>query len=292
MKQRITYVVPDPSDFNPDLLTVQSTLFSLQNLKAAKEHRITFNLDELPLEVYSLNHHTTPSQLATVKATKSDIPQLGKAFSQWHELHIRWASSTAYPSTPPYTSRVSPGLHVFFTPLKNQPEGPLCPLIKKAFGLEVIKCENATDSFIKLPVLSERFSQSASAQFYAYVSSLSPFVAYVRDRICTPASTSCKKAAEQLADVGYLDVDYDAISHAVVVNAFWAQAPKESWTETIRLADSEETIEIGVLNHEINPDPEDVQFSGFLTVLGRDEKPSTCLSILSSFFLLSSVQAI
>jgi hypothetical protein len=114
----------------------------------------------------------------------------------------------------------------------------------------------------------------------------------VRDRICTPASTSCKKVAEQLADVDYLDVDYDAISHAVVVNAFWAQAPKESWTEAIRLADSEETIEIGVLNHETNPDPEDVQFSGFLTVLGRDEKPSTCLSILSSFFLLSSVQAI
>lgn len=34
-------------------------------------------------------------------------------------------------------------------------------------------------------------------------------------------------------------------------------------------------MEIGVLSHEPNPDPEDIQFGGFLTVLGSDDKPST-----------------
>lgn len=52
MKQRITYLVPNADDFNPDLLTVTDTSLSLHNVKAAKEHRITFGLSELPQEVY------------------------------------------------------------------------------------------------------------------------------------------------------------------------------------------------------------------------------------------------
>jgi hypothetical protein len=51
MKHRITYLVPNPDDFHPDLLTVEDTSFSVKNLKAAKEHRITLGLNELPQEV-------------------------------------------------------------------------------------------------------------------------------------------------------------------------------------------------------------------------------------------------
>jgi hypothetical protein len=79
-----------------------------------------------------------------------------------------------------------------------------------------------------------------------------------------------------LASATYLDIDYDAISHAVVLNAFWNKSPRgPGWTEVIALPGKEETIEVGVLNHEPNPDPEDIAFSGFLTVLGQDDKPST-----------------
>jgi len=56
MKQRITYVVKDPESFSPEHLEVKngdwsSTRFTLKGVDAAKEHRITFGLDELPEEV-------------------------------------------------------------------------------------------------------------------------------------------------------------------------------------------------------------------------------------------------
>jgi hypothetical protein len=60
MKQRITYVVTKPETFNPEQLQVQKgdskhgDTFTLDGVNAAKEHRITFGLDELPVEVLRL----------------------------------------------------------------------------------------------------------------------------------------------------------------------------------------------------------------------------------------------
>ena len=55
MKQRITYVVKNPEDFTPDQLDVgedkSGPYFALDNVYAAKEHRITLGLNELPEEV-------------------------------------------------------------------------------------------------------------------------------------------------------------------------------------------------------------------------------------------------
>lgn len=51
MKQRITYVVPDPESFDPESLSVRTSSLELRDVKAAKEHRITFGLSELPVEV-------------------------------------------------------------------------------------------------------------------------------------------------------------------------------------------------------------------------------------------------
>lgn len=51
MKQRITYLVEDPDSFTPDQLEVKDGSLSLEGLKAIKEHRFTFSLDELPTEV-------------------------------------------------------------------------------------------------------------------------------------------------------------------------------------------------------------------------------------------------
>jgi hypothetical protein len=55
MKQRITYVVKSPESFSPELLDVKKEgskdAFILKGVQAAKEHRITLGLDELPSEV-------------------------------------------------------------------------------------------------------------------------------------------------------------------------------------------------------------------------------------------------
>ena len=65
MKQRITYVVTNPEDFTPDQLQVgkdqSGPYFALDNVYAAKEHRITLGLNELPEEVCTA---------ATIKSAK------------------------------------------------------------------------------------------------------------------------------------------------------------------------------------------------------------------------------
>jgi hypothetical protein len=54
MKQRITYVVTKPESFNPEQIQVQKhggnngDTFTISGVNAAKEHRITLGLDELP----------------------------------------------------------------------------------------------------------------------------------------------------------------------------------------------------------------------------------------------------
>jgi len=117
---------------------------------------------------------------------------------------------------------------------------------------------------------------SASNQYYSYLPSLQHLAGYFRDSICKSTSRECKEVASSLLSASYLDIDYDTISHAVVLNAYWSESPKgASWAETITLPSKDQIIEIGVLNHERNPDPEDIGFGGFLTVLGEDEAPST-----------------
>ena len=152
--------------------------------------------------------------------------------------------------------------------------GPLCSILNEAFG-GIPKCTTPPESFTKMPQLSERFSHSASSQFYAFVPDLSNLVSYIQAKLCRSSSIACKDAAKSLLSASSLDMDYDTISHALIINAFWSDAPDpEGWTETITQKKGE-TIEIGILNREHNPDPEDLQFAGFLVVLGQDTKPST-----------------
>ncbi|KAF2012773.1 PIG-X-domain-containing protein, partial [Aaosphaeria arxii CBS 175.79] len=251
MKQRITYIVPNPDEFNPELLEVKGDSMSLSKVKAAKEHRVTFGLSELPQEI-------------------------SKAFEQLHEFHLKWSSNEPYESVTPFTSRVSPGLHIFYTPSKDHPDANFCPLFKEIIG-DDLPCENPKESSIQLPVLSERFSMSASNELYFHLPKLSGLIQFFQF-LCPMSPPACKVETTKLHSASYLDIDYDAISHAVVLTAFWAKSPDAAgWTETIKLPGQADPIEIGVLNREANPDPEDIQYAGFLTVLGQDKKPKPTL---------------
>lgn len=133
---------------------------------------------------------------------------------------------------------------------------------------------NATS--INMPILSERFSMSASSQYYAVLPSIKDIVRDLTGWLCKDSSHSCVDLLRGFADATYLDIDYDTISRALVINAGFASAPTTPrWAETITKREGDGTVEIGILNHEPNPDPEDVQFGGFLVVLGEDDKPST-----------------
>jgi hypothetical protein len=43
--------------------------------------------------------------------------QLVRVLEECHQLHVRWASERRYDTFAPFSSRISPGLHVFFTPV-------------------------------------------------------------------------------------------------------------------------------------------------------------------------------
>lgn len=56
MKQRITYLVRRPDEFQPTQLRVGEASLELDRVDAAKEHRVTFGLRDLPREVVLLLH--------------------------------------------------------------------------------------------------------------------------------------------------------------------------------------------------------------------------------------------
>ncbi|RMZ73281.1 Glycosylphosphatidylinositol-mannosyltransferase I PIG-X PBN1 [Pyrenophora seminiperda CCB06] len=280
MKQRITYVVHNPDDFSPEQIEITKDelgpRFALKNVQAAKEHRITLGLDELPSNISSI-------------------------LQKWHELHLRWASPKSHAGIPPFTSRVSPGLHVFFTPLPDTPEDALCSQLHWLISPEVyqgnLKCSTTASSSTKLPILSERFSMSATSQFYAYLDDIEAFKGPWQVSMCKegPLQAHCEKLVNDISTARSVDIDYDTISRTVVLTALWPLAEKDHWVEEkgwtslhrlpsawmIKhgkvapkdLPTEESTVEIGVLSHEGNADPEDIQFGGFLTVLGQDTKP-------------------
>jgi hypothetical protein len=117
---------------------------------------------------------------------------------------------------------------------------------------------------------------SSAFQYYQLLPSLKDLVTYIQQKICATSDRSCQAQAASLLSATYVDIDFDTISHALVFNGFWDRAPgAESWTETIPLRQKTDHIEVGVLTSEKAVDPEDLAFSGFLTVIGKDSKPST-----------------
>jgi hypothetical protein len=122
---------------------------------------------------------------------------------------------------------------------------------------------------------------STTSQYYSYIGSIKQMKHEFWEIICNPKvfeiGDRCREAVTDFFESDYIDIDYDTISRSVVLTAGRAQAIEgdKPWVETIDLPTKDATVEIGVLTLEGNADPEDIQFGGFLTVLGQDEKPST-----------------
>ena len=94
MRQRITFLQEPQDSVDPKRLKVTNNAISTSGVKAAREDRITFGFEELPQELYRV-----------LKAS--------------HELHVRWVGEVQYDAIAPLVSRLSPGLHVFYTPQRS-----------------------------------------------------------------------------------------------------------------------------------------------------------------------------
>jgi hypothetical protein len=106
MRQRITYLQEPQDAIDPGTLKVTKNSISTKSITAAKEEKLTFSLEELPQE-------------------------LVKVLEDSHELHIRWVNKTPYDAIAPLVSRLSPGLHVFYTPQRNSNTSYVLPVKNK-----------------------------------------------------------------------------------------------------------------------------------------------------------------
>lgn len=95
MRERITYFHPQDAGIDPHQLDIQDTRVQGPSTEAVKEHKITLQLDELPAEFAGL-------------------------LRDLQGLHLRWATSAWYNTLEPFSSRLSPGLHVSYTPLDEE----------------------------------------------------------------------------------------------------------------------------------------------------------------------------
>lgn len=77
---------------------------------------------------------------------------------QSHELRIRWASPHAYDAAPPFVSRVSPGLHVFWSGTANGQDGCVWDIVE-AIG-ENAKADAAGNRELLCPMLGKLFHEA------------------------------------------------------------------------------------------------------------------------------------
>ncbi|MCJ1382925.1 protease B nonderepressible form [Xylographa soralifera] len=249
MRERITFVHGAEDDFDPSQLEVHNDSLYIKSLKAAREDRITFSIEELPQEIW-------------------------RVLKQCHELHIRWTSSLPYASVSPFNARVSPGFHLFYTPQRNRPDDLLCPLLQKLFG-EDLKCVSPEKTFTALPVTSERFTSSATFQYYQLLPSLQQLVTYIRAKICATLGDTCYTMADSLDSANYVDIDFDAISQVLSISTFRREPlDKIGWAERFNNFGGAVKVEVGVLASEKPTEPEELSLGGFLTIVGEDDKPS------------------
>ncbi|KKZ65200.1 hypothetical protein EMCG_08960 [[Emmonsia] crescens] len=253
MRKRITFVHAAEGKFDPEQITVNDDSLSIQSLQAARQERATFAFHELPQELWQV-------------------------LKQCQELHIRWSSQYVYDAVPPFASRVSPGLHVFYTPAdQGRPATLLCPLLRKVFD-DKLKCYLPETSFISPPIQSRRFISNPPLQFHQLLPSLDEFVTYIQQKICPQQGykdiDSCQSQVTSLLSADSLDIDFDNISHTLTAAGYWSKSPqKNGWTETIRKhEESTDKVEVGILAMERARQPEELSMGGFLAVVGEDKK--------------------
>ena len=263
MRRRSTFVHDSSVDFNPSELQVTLDKVSHSGLQAAREERVTYSFDELPVELQQVLSHA-------------------------HELHLRWATEALHTPVAPFLSRISSGLHVFYTPLEGHTDDSLCPLLRKAFS-DQLKCQSPSSTFTRPPILSERFASASSFQYYSLLPSLNHLVAYLQRTICSRSDVLCAHNTALLNIVDSLDVDYDSISHTLTLTALWSKPPsvlydpiagsttQNSWSVDIHRTSKLDRVEVGVLSSSQAIDAHDLKLSGFLTVVGEDEKPKSTL---------------
>lgn len=82
MKERITFIHASGDGFDPQQLRIDKATLHVKALQAAREDRLTFNVQELPQEVLTenllyLHQLTSPVDMASLETVQADSPEMG-----------------------------------------------------------------------------------------------------------------------------------------------------------------------------------------------------------------------
>ncbi|KPM36250.1 Protein PBN1 [Neonectria ditissima] len=268
MRERITFVHDDPG-FDPEALDIQDAGLLGPLIDTARQDRLTFAFDELPHALADL-------------------------VTGFDALHIRWASPLQYESLDPFGSRISPGLHVSYSPSQSHEDSPYVALISClprsiytqwpslfADAHDRTKLCNWLQRFGPIACMTPKsFTESdgdkasASSTFYFYhaIEDLQPFVASSSHDFCPELDSICQVRLRSLYTAAALDLTFDAVSNIIQITTLW---PLRAQTVAVP-ASNERRTEVGIFFKNIPPTikAHELGVAGVVTVLGDQKKPS------------------
>lgn len=132
------------------------------------------------------------------------------------------------------------------------------------------------DSFSSPSILSGRFSSTSTYQYYSPLPKLLHFQLFLARTICKETTEPCVNEVASLLYASYIDIDYDALSHAVTFTAFWRAGIQPGSAITApKIWKAGDSLEVGILHNEESDEPEELKLGGYLTEVGEQAKPST-----------------
>ncbi|KAM0436127.1 hypothetical protein ACHAPT_003019 [Fusarium lateritium] len=243
MRERVTFVHKD-QDLDPEALDIQEAGLIGPQIKAARQDKLTIPLDELPRELTDL-------------------------LKDYESVHVRWASPLKLETLDPFVSRISPGLHVYYTPASpsSHDHSRLCTWLQRFGPLDCSKPEAFTE------FKQDSSSTSPNFSFYQGVEELHSFIVTSSQEFCSDIDTVCNARLRSLHTATSLDLSYDAATKSLVAYTTWPLRP-----QTVAIpASSERRVEVGIFisdNSQPNMEKHELGVAGVLSVLGEQKKPS------------------
>ncbi|KAF4977225.1 hypothetical protein FZEAL_6222 [Fusarium zealandicum] len=243
MRERVTFVHKDYS-LDPESLDLQEAGLLGPQIQTARQDKLTVPLNELP-------------------------PELTDILKDYESIHIRWSSPFQSETLDPFTSRISPGLHIYCTPKSALSHDPskLCGWLQRFGPLDCSTLETFTE-----------FKQDTSSthpgfSFYEALENLHSIITTSSQEFCSDVDPVCTARLRSLLTATGLDLSYDTVTNSLVAAATW---PLRSQTVTVP-ASSERRVEVGIFvndNSQPNMKEHELGVAGVLTVLGEQKKPS------------------
>ncbi|KAK2592526.1 protease B nonderepressible form [Conoideocrella luteorostrata] len=244
MRERITFVHPQGADVDPKSLKISKSELHGPLVQTVRENRLTIALNELPPDVASL------------------LPR-------FQEINLRWASSLTYDTIEPFSSRISPGLHISYTLSSSgdvEAERKLCIAL---LGFGSFDCTSNESFATKSEGLS---GNPPSTSLYEQLESVSLLTTWTAREFCLEEDRDCQSYLQGLSDATSFDISWNSVAQTVRIFSLSPLGPQHIQASSV----SQRRTEVGILSKDAPPNqrPHEIGISGLLTVLGEKKQPS------------------